>query len=235
MLSSHDPLEQFRHHRIQADCRKILLNMSLADQEVDGVITDPPYDHLEAHRAIGTTTRLVTDWFPTMTMDEIKRVFELLHMILREHKHIYVFSNALAVRDMIDALTDVGFKYNNLLVWDKVKMGMGYNYRNQVEFIIFASKWKREKLKKNPRQLFRYPKAQGSPPYAKPWMLYRKLLECFTEPDDLIIDPFAGTDPLTKAAMDLGRRSISIDIKFPEAHLVVPRSVVPINIPEVGE
>ena len=30
----------------------------LADESVDCLITDPPYESLEKHRAVGTTTRL---------------------------------------------------------------------------------------------------------------------------------------------------------------------------------
>ena len=41
----------------------------LADASVDLIVTDPPYESLEKHRAVGTTTRLKhskassNDWF----------------------------------------------------------------------------------------------------------------------------------------------------------------------------
>src|ERR1700736_6937156 len=39
---------------------------SLAPESVDLVVTDPPYDSLQTHRARGTTTRLTTNWFSTV-------------------------------------------------------------------------------------------------------------------------------------------------------------------------
>ena len=187
---------------------------------------------MEAYRSVGTTTRLKGEWFDTMTIDEIEEVFDLLYCLLKPHKHLYIFSNALALWDLNQALENTGYTYNNLLIWDKMRMGMGYSYRGQCEFMIFASKEKKEQLIKNPPHIFRVPKEYGSPPYAKPWRLYWLLLQCFAKPGDHIIDPWAGTDPLTKAAMVLGLRSTSIDINYPVEHLVVPPSIAPLIIKE---
>jgi site-specific DNA-methyltransferase (adenine-specific) len=208
-----------RHIRVEGDAREVLFEYGVKNIQVDGCITDAPYPHLEKHRAVGTTTRLKQSWFPTLTMEEIEKVFEMVHILLKPGKHFYVFSSGIAVDDHLNILKEANFKINNILVWDKCKIGMGYNYRNQVEFMIFASKGKREKLVKNRSQYFRRSKPPNMPPYAKPWLLYRDLLVSFARPGDEILDPFAGTDPLSRAARDLGMHSLSIDLKFPpEAH-----------------
>ena len=36
---------------------------SLPDESCNLMVTDPAYESLEKYRAIGTTTRLKTDWF----------------------------------------------------------------------------------------------------------------------------------------------------------------------------
>lgn len=46
----------------------------------------------------------------------------------------------------------------------------------------------------------------------KPLWLMRTLIEQFTDPGDLILDPFAGSGTTLRAAKDLGRRAIGIEI-----------------------
>jgi len=52
----------------------------LAPESVDLVVTDPPYDSLQIHRARGTTTRLTTNWFSTVPNE---RLPELLREVYR--------------------------------------------------------------------------------------------------------------------------------------------------------
>lgn len=48
-------------------------------------------------------------------------------------------------------------------------------------------------------------------PTQKPVALMRWILDKYTKPDDLILDPFMGSGPLARAAKDLGRRYIGIE------------------------
>jgi site-specific DNA-methyltransferase (adenine-specific) len=56
----------------------------------------------------------------------------------------------------------------------------------------------------------------ASYPTEKPAWLARRLVELFTEPGDLILDPCSGSGTFCRAAKDLGRRAIGIDLD-PEA------------------
>ena len=49
-------------------------------------------------------------------------------------------------------------------------------------------------------------------PTAKPVMLYERLIETVTKPNDLVFDPFAGSGTCAKAAMNLNRKWILSDI-----------------------
>jgi len=44
-----------------------------------------------------------------------------------------------------------------------------------------------------------------------PELLPYRLITMYTEPDDIVLDPFAGTCTVTKVAMNTGRRSIAIE------------------------
>ena len=49
-------------------------------------------------------------------------------------------------------------------------------------------------------------------PTQKPVALMRWILERWTKPGDLILDPYCGSGPVLQAAKDLGRRAIGVEI-----------------------
>lgn len=209
------------HKRWEMDCRDFLSTLEASDTKVNGVITDPPYDYLEPHRAIGTTTRLVNKWMhATMTLEEIQGVFEQLYDVMTNRAHLYCFTNTSeALFDIKAAISEAGFTYWNLPIWDKIDIGMGYHYRNQYEPILFFSRGKKSRKLKDLSQsnIFRYKRPKGMPPYAKPITLYERILRCASEEGDLWLDPWAGTDPLSVASQRLpwNINTWSIDLKFP--------------------
>lgn len=54
-----------------------------------------------------------------------------------------------------------------------------------------------------------YPKIH---PTQKPVNLLKRLIEIFTDPDDVIIDPVAGSASTLRAAAELGRKSYGFEI-----------------------
>src|SRR5690606_29746293 len=71
------PMSTFTLHRTDA----IDLLRSLPPESVDLIVTDPAYESLEKHRAIGTTTRLKhsksssNDWFSIFPNDRFPELF----------------------------------------------------------------------------------------------------------------------------------------------------------------
>lgn len=49
-------------------------------------------------------------------------------------------------------------------------------------------------------------------PTQKPIRLMHSLVDLFTDPDDVILDPFCGSGSTLRAAKDLGRRAIGIEV-----------------------
>src|SRR5213075_56870 len=66
---------------------------------VDLVVTDPPYESLEKHRAIGTTTRLKQSkassnpWFQVFPNHRFAELFFQVHRVLARHAHFYLFTD----------------------------------------------------------------------------------------------------------------------------------------------
>ena len=63
--------------------------------------------------------------------------------------------------------------------------------------------WERDKVAD-------YPKIH---PTQKPVNLLKQLIEIFTDPGDVVIDPCAGSGTTLRAAMELGRNSYGFEIK----------------------
>jgi DNA modification methylase len=72
----------------------------LPAESVDLVVTDPPYESLEKHRAVGTTTRLKhskassNDWFAIFENARFPALFAELFRVLRRNRHLYLFCDA---------------------------------------------------------------------------------------------------------------------------------------------
>src|SRR3954468_21371970 len=72
---------------------------TLPPASVDLVVTDPPYESLEKHRAIGTTTRLKQSkgssnpWFRVFPNQRFGELFAEVHRVLARHSHFYLFTD----------------------------------------------------------------------------------------------------------------------------------------------
>src|SRR6201990_3650750 len=72
----------------------------LPAESVDLLITDPAYESLEKHRAIGTTTRLKhsksssNDWFQIFPNVRFGDLFDATYRALRPDTHFYLFCDA---------------------------------------------------------------------------------------------------------------------------------------------
>jgi site-specific DNA-methyltransferase (adenine-specific) len=116
---------------------------TLGDESVDLIVTDPAYESLEKHRAVGTTTRLTGAWFPIFRNDRFPELFRELYRVLRRDSHCYVICDQETMFVAKPMAEEAGFKFWKFLVWDKLKIGMGYHYRARHELVLFLEKGKR--------------------------------------------------------------------------------------------
>src|ERR1700741_1511734 len=122
----------------------------LPTSSVNLIITDPPYESLEKHRAIGTTTRLKhsksssNDWFQVFPNAKFPELFEQVFRVLKPDTHFYLYCDAETMFVAKPEAEKAGFRFWKPLVWDKRTIGMGYHYRARYEFILFFEKGKRK-------------------------------------------------------------------------------------------
>ncbi len=185
---------------------------------IDLVVTDPPYESLEKHRAVGTTTRLThsksssNDWFTVFPNARFDELFAEVHRVLKTDAHFYLFCDqetAFVAKPRGEA---AGFKFWKPLVWDKVKIGMGYHYRSRYELILFFEKGKRRLNDLGVADVIREPRIHRGYPTEKPAAVNRVLVAQSSEPGEVVIDPFMGTASAGVAALELGRRFRGCDV-----------------------
>src|SRR4051794_38460593 len=98
---------------------------ALPSDSIDLVITDPPYESLEKHRAIGTTTRLKhskassNDWFSIFPNARFPELFAEVHRVLRKDSHFYLFCDPETMFVAKPLAEAAGFKFWKPLIWDK--------------------------------------------------------------------------------------------------------------------
>jgi site-specific DNA-methyltransferase (adenine-specific) len=213
----------------------------LPDKSIDHVIADPPYE-AEAHtlqrRVIrGTvTSRYDTrapegEPLPFGSMDEETRVSACSAFARLARRWVLVFCQAEAVGTWRAALESAGLSWKRSGIWIKPdgqpqltgdRPGMGYE-SIACAHVPGRSAWngggKHGVWRHTCKKGFGHEEHSGRHPTQKPVTLMEALVRDFTDPGDLILDPFAGSGTTGVAAIRLGRRFIGWE-RDPKYHAV---------------
>lgn len=218
VLPSDSPVRA-QQPRVQLACMDAVEWLrTLPPESVDLLITDPAYESLEKHRAVGTTTRLShskassNDWFTIFPNARFHELFVEVHRVLKRNTHFYLFCDqetAFVVKPIAEA---VGFKFWKPLIWDKKKIGMGYHYRARYEFILFFEKGKRKLNDLGIADVIEEPRIRGGYPTEKPPRVSELLITQSSVKGDLVVDPFMGSGSVGVAALNTDRLFAGCDL-----------------------
>lgn len=213
----------------QGDAFKIIPRLPL----VDVVITDPPYGEQTTKGARTAKTdgsvpvgsaKLVN--FAPFEGKDLLRMVKLLARITRrwlvmtvDYRHVH----------LLEDKTPEGWKFVRMGIWEKVnaapqftgdRPGMGW------EAIVFmhkegvATQWNGG----GRSSVFRCPVERGQHPTQKPTALISEFVQLFSNPGDVVLDPFMGSGTVLKVAKELERRSVGIDLDPVWADRVIKRT-----------
>lgn len=172
---------------------------SLPDQSIDLLITDPPYESLEKHRAIGTTTRLKmsksssNEWFTIFPNSRFEELLEQIYRVLKKNSHFYLFCDQETMFVVKPIAEKIGFKFWKPIIWDKCAIGMGYHYRAKYEFILFFEKGKRKLKNLSIPDILSEKRIIRGYPTEKPTTLIEVLIEQSSCEYEVVADPFFGS------------------------------------------
>ncbi|RZV14342.1 site-specific DNA-methyltransferase [Vibrio alginolyticus] len=193
--------------------------LSMLDSaSVDLLITDPPYESLEKHRKIGTTTRLKVSksssnqWFEIFPNARFEELLREVYRVLKKNAHFYLFCDQETMFVIKPIAEKVGFKFWKPIIWDKVSIGMGYHYRARHEYILFFEKGKRKLNDLSIPDILTHKRVYRGYPTEKPVSLLEVLVAQSSRESELVVDPFFGSGSTLVAAKNLNRQCKGNDI-----------------------
>jgi site-specific DNA-methyltransferase (adenine-specific) len=197
------------------DCENVL--PQLPQRTVDAVITDPPYGI--RYRSKRKDKRVPATIRNDESLNALRGILPLLDTLVKQDRHVYVFAAPMKIGEACEALEHY-WHLKNVIVWDKGNAGSRGDcqagYSCNWEAIIYASKGRRPIFGPRPRSIFRFDwQAWHDPvhPTVKPAGLMRWLISKCTAPGELILDPFMGSGVVLRAAAELGRRAIGVELE----------------------
>jgi site-specific DNA-methyltransferase (adenine-specific) len=205
---------------------------SLADRSVDVTITDPPFD-ARAHRAaveLGPRVagkRSVAGELPFPPLDAAKLVEVAQHFVRVTRSWIVIFSGERQVEAWAAALEAAGarvVRFGLALRTNPRPQMSGDRPAPPADFLVIAYATP-GRMKWNGRGkagVWKSPPARWDTggktahPTQKPRALMRALVEDFSNPGELVCDPFAGSGTTAVTCKELGRRFVGweIDLGF---------------------
>jgi len=208
-----------RHVVTHGDCLEVL--DTFESDSIDLVITDPPYgvsyDEVRINRDdTYEGVRFKDD--VAYAIDLVTTVAPKLFRVMKPGSLLYVFTSFVNYPAFSKAFEGVGFWVRAVpLVWVKRmptpgQVGSG-GFMNRYELIIFAAKDVPRVLRAVANDVLEY----GAPTTRihateKPVELLKYLIELSCEPEELVLDPFAGSGSTCIAATLSNRRSIGIEV-----------------------
>lgn len=188
---------------------------TIEDKSIDCLITDPPYGvDIQFGAYDNQLSRKIEN---DGNIDDALLLLDTMLLEvkskLKDNAHIYIFCN-WKIYPQFNAIISKHFQIKNLIIWDKLFMGMGDlkgNYSSSYEMIIFAG-GNREFLSR-PKNIIqcrfndeRFHNTQ------KPVDLIKQLIENSTNVNETIFDPFLGSGSTVIAANQLKRNFIGCEI-----------------------
>jgi site-specific DNA-methyltransferase (adenine-specific) len=212
------------------DCRDML---PLIDaNSIRLVWTDPPYGH-DNHN--GDLNSRLNDYRSIsnhpIANDDAEAFREILDFALREVARVMTDDCCCCccccgggggprptfawVAQRMDSL---GLQFFHSVIWDKANPGLGWRFRRQHEMIMVAHRvggrlaWADDSratsniIRESPARVRHHPNE-------KPLSLPSRFISLTTTVGDVVLDPFMGSGTTLRAAKDLGRRAIGIELE----------------------
>lgn len=248
-------IEEYANRMICTDALTLL--RSLPSQSINAVITDPPYglakhnpleiSKRKRHGRGGAYKRVNEAWdqsTPLEWMDEINR-------ILKPGGAVIVFNSNIGLIEIGYRGLQLGWRLLLEITWYKPDAPPNFTGRMVTAatekfywYCPSGSNWtynrlyaKRVNNGKNFRDVWQFyaPRKNRVHPTQKPLELMDRIVRLFTNPGDVIVDPFAGSGTTLIAAKNAGRDYIGCDLEESYVSIALDRLASPSELPLFSE
>lgn len=193
----------------QNDAISFLSN--LPDNSIDLIVTDPAYSGMNQMLKLGRGKIIGKyndrgdgqKWFEEFhdTEENYYKLLKECYRVLKDDRHIYIMFDSFSLLSLGSLVREV-FNVKNIVVWDKLNIGMGHYFRRRHEFILFASKGKKSLNLKNIPDVWRIKRVtKAKYPTQKPTELFELMLVGSAECNYTVCDPFMGSGSSAIAAL----------------------------------
>jgi len=220
------------HKTYLGDCLDIM--KKLEPESIDLVLADPPYNVPKTTIKFNGRTYISSDfgYWDSFNSDNdylefTKRWVELAVKLLKPYGNILIFSKLEEIGNIKKIYTLTGVYFKAAIIWHRTNPAPRVrktNFRSSCEAINWGVKGYNGKEKKytfnfkaqqEMHNFIETPLCMGKErtahPTQKPERLIAHFVEIFSNPGDVILDPFAGSGTTAMVAIWLGRNSISIE------------------------
>lgn len=200
------------------DCLNVFKNIS--DESIDLVVTDCPYKAISGgsttiHGGIFNNKDSKDGKFFKHNDIRFSEWIPEVYRVLKQGTHAYIMVNERNIAKLQAEAEKIGFKFVNILIWEKNTVTPNRYYMKQTEYILM--------LRKGPARTINNPGTSNviraknivgkkTHPTEKPVDLLKVLVENSSNPGDLVLDPFMGTASTGEACILTDRRFIGIEI-----------------------
>ena len=193
------------------DCREVMPQLV----GVDLLLSDPPYGvaYATARRSRGDKLRapIAND----ENLDVVAEAWPMALGLLAENRHWYAFASPRRIAEASHIFHDS----KHILAWDKGDRGtvgdLECGFGEAWEAIFYGMKGRRPINGSRPRTVIRYDWSSTMDPVhptVKPCPLLGKMIGWSSFPGEMVFDPFMGSGTTLRAAKDLGRKAIGIEL-----------------------
>jgi DNA modification methylase len=196
-------------------------------EKAELLLTDPPYSSGGSQESGKTSGSIGARGAHTIKNDNLStRGYRLLMQdvlnLCSDVHSIFIFCDWKMWIETFDISERAGFRVRNMIVWDKMQMGMGMPFRNQHELCLFASKIAGkigDGATPNVLQHKRDREAEHKTP--KPIELLSNLLKQIESIN--VFDPFLGGGSTMVASHQLKRKCYGLELDPKYCDVIVKR------------
>ena len=200
-----------------------------AKKRVNCIITDPPFgvnnqsNMAKTIEGKANARKIANDESPEVAIAVFNQVMDSLLPGTVDNCDMYIFTAHQVLKEWLavaDGLARHNFRRCGILVWQKEGPGMGDlegSWGMGLEFIIFLKKGNRPRSTGVARRngVLAIPQLRPNElihPHEKPTGLLAELIRFSTNPGDFIVDPFCGSGSTVRAAKEMGRSAVAIEL-----------------------
>jgi site-specific DNA-methyltransferase (adenine-specific) len=204
-------LSSFRNE----DCLEVLA--ALPDASFDAIVSDPPYG-IGVQQMSWQTSEQEYDDSPEEWSRLMDGLWEELPRVLKPDSAGFLFCDWSRFAELAQRARAAGFEtYPRPFIWDRAPYGRFTEPdkwpRRVYECILYFRRGLHV-LQARRDDVLRYPADRAQDNYhgaKKPTALFVDLCERLVRPGEAVLDPFAGSGPLSRAAKQLNLRHLSIE------------------------